>query len=42
MCAAAHQQQGLIGITSFQQRWEIDLKAEAEKLYAAYLATREP
>src|SRR5947208_495541 len=37
LCARAHAEQHRIGIRSFQARWGIDLKAEAERLYQQYV-----
>ena len=42
MCGTAHDQQHAWGIRTFEKEWSISLKAAAEFLYAAYLATREP
>jgi len=36
-CDAAHDAQHLLVIRSFQARWGIDLKAEAERLYQQYV-----
>lgn len=36
-CLIAHHQQHLIGLRSFQARWGIDLKTEAERLYQQYV-----
>ncbi len=36
MCAKGHDEQHRIGIRSFEKRWGVDLKAEAEKLDAEY------
>lgn len=39
-CAGAHDEQHRIGIRSFEQRWGVDLQAEAERLDREYTAQR--
>ena len=40
-CAWAHDEQHRIGIRSFEKRWDIDLKAEAVKLWREYQGLHE-
>lgn len=41
-CAAAHEEQHRIGIPAFERRWGVNLKAEAEALYARYQQETSP